>query len=207
MIRAFCRRPAAIGLILAVAVVILIGWADTWEGLRREAGEIRTVRADFIQKKHLPILAEPLVSEGSFAYSAPDALRWAYRTPVDSVLLMDDGDVTRYTRTDEGLIREAGGGLSAMDAVVGEITAWLDGRFVDNPAFEAELAPGRRIILTPVDPAFGAFIQRIVLHLSDRPGLLKSVVIVEGPEAYTEILFKDAAINVEIDPSVFRSPS
>lgn len=206
MTRSNGRRLAALCPILAAAVV-LIGWADTWEGLRREAGEIRTVRADFIQKKHLPILAEPLISEGSFAYAAPDALRWAYRTPVDSVLLMADGDVTRYTRTDEGLIREAGGGLSAMDAVLGEITAWLDGRFVDNPAFEAELASGRRIILTPADPAFGAFIQRIELHLSDQPGLLKSVVIVEDADSYTEIVFKDAAVNVDIDPSVFRSPS
>jgi outer membrane lipoprotein-sorting protein len=74
-------------------------WGDNWEAIRAAAKDIRGLEAGFIQEKHLPILAKPLVSEGRLLYQAPGALRWEYHAPVQNVLLMREGDAERYVLT------------------------------------------------------------------------------------------------------------
>ncbi len=54
-----------------------------------------------MQKKTLPILAKPFVSQGRFFYQPPAQLRWEYDRPVRSVLMMNGGAVKRYLRDQE----------------------------------------------------------------------------------------------------------
>ena len=66
---------------LPVMAFLCIGWAGSWDELKSAAGTVTSVRADFIQEKHLAILAKPLVSTGVFYYQAPRSLRWEYSRP------------------------------------------------------------------------------------------------------------------------------
>ena len=84
------------GPIMLAACLLLIGWSDSWEEIRRESAGIRSVAAPFTQKKQMKILARPLVSEGRFYFQGPDSLRWEYTAPVRSILLMHRGKVRRY---------------------------------------------------------------------------------------------------------------
>ena len=69
--------------------------------------------------------------------------------------------------------------------------------------FNATLEPGRRIVLTPKEAALADIIQRIVLQLSDMPGLLDSVTVHESDESYTRFRFQDAVLNGPLDDAVF----
>ena len=91
-----------------------------------------------------------------------------------------------------------------MQVVVQEITQWLNGRFDDNPAFEARLEPGRKIVMTPRDESFARLIQRIELLLADRPAVIKSVMIYENADSYTKLDFKDVILNQKLDDRLFR---
>ena len=183
---------------------VCIGWADSWEELKTAAATVTSVRAGFTQEKHMKILARPLVSEGLFYFQAPDSLRWEYIHPVRSILLLHQGKAKRFVQRDGRLIEDASANLQSMQVVVQEITQWLNGRFDDNPAFAARLEPGRKIVMTPRDESFARLIRRIEIYLSDRPAVIKSVIIYESEDSFTKLDFKDVILNQKLDDALFR---
>lgn len=189
---------------VAIVAVLSLGWADSFVGIRAAAGKVQSVRADFIQEKHMPILARPLISKGHLIYQAPGSLRWEYRQPVQSVLLMHKGDVRRYIQSEKGLIEDTAGNLQSMDFVLQEISKWLNGRFDENPMFEAALAPDRKIVLTPRKEGMDQFIQRIELEMDEQPGVMKEVTIFESHDSYTRFKFMNSQINTTIPETEFQ---
>jgi outer membrane lipoprotein-sorting protein len=196
------RRVFSVILLLVVGC-ICIGWADTWEEIRGATGTIQAIKADFVQEKHLSILSRPFISKGVFYYQAPDSLRWEYTFPVRSILLMHKGKLRRYTETGKGRIEDSRMDSKGMQIILQEIALWLGGHFSDDPAFDAVLKDGRRIVLTPKEEGFSKMIQHIDLRLSDTPGIIKSVEIYEGPDSYTRIIFTNTEINQKIEEVLF----
>lgn len=191
-------------LALMVSAALCLGWADTWEGIRTAAEQVESVSADFVQEKHLPILARPLVSQGRLFYRRPDDLRWEYTAPVKSVLLMHAGEARRFVQSDEGLMEDAGVRLQAMQVVMPEISGWLGGRFKDNPLFEAALTGAGAIRLVPKDAEMARFIQRIELILAEQPGVIQEVLIFESEDAFTRMVFSHAQVNPALDDRIFQ---
>jgi outer membrane lipoprotein carrier protein len=189
---------------IVLAGFLFIGWADSWEQLREQAGQVETIRAGFIQEKHLRILTKPLVSRGLFYYQAPRSLRWEYKSPVRSILLMHQGKIRRYIEGSSGLTEDSGAGLQAMQSVLQEITMWLKGDFGSNPVFSASLKREGKIVLTPREKAFASIIKKIELILSDRPGVIESVTIYEGKDSFTRIEFQDVRVNEPLEDSLFQ---
>jgi len=190
--------------VFLLTVYMCIGWADSWEELSSAAGTVTSVKAEFVQEKHMKILARPLVSEGVLLFQGPDSLRWEYTQPIQSILLLHNGKTRRFVQKDGNLIEDASASLQSMQVVVQEITQWLNGRFDDNPAFAARLEPGRKIVMTPREESFARLIQRIEIILSDRPAVITSVMIFENADSYTKLNFKDVILNQKLDDRLFR---
>ena len=193
-------------LFLLIAFMCL-GWADTWEGIQSAASTITSVRAEFVQEKHMEILARPVVSRGVFYFQAPNSLRWEYRSPVQSILLMHEGRTKRYIMRNGAITEDAGAQLQSMQVVLQDITQWLNGRFEENPAFSASLEPDRKIVLRPKEKSLASMIQRIELILSDRPGIIAAVMIYEGEKSYTRFEFQNTILNQPLQDSSFRKIS
>ena len=192
------------GTIFLLTAYMCIGWADSWVELKTAAGTVTSIRAGFTQEKHMKILARPLVSEGVLIFQGPDSLRWEYRHPVQSILLLHKGKTRRFVKKNGSLVEDASANLQSMQVVVQEITQWLNGRFDVNPAFAARLEPGRKIVMTPRDESFARLIQRIEILLSDRPAVIKSVMIFESEDSFTKLDFKDVVLNQKLDDALFR---
>jgi outer membrane lipoprotein-sorting protein len=190
---------------LMVALYFCIGWADTWDGIRAAADQVDSISAEFVQAKHLPILARPLVSRGVFYFRKPDSLRWEYRQPLRNVLLMHNGATRRYRQFGEGLKEETGGGLQAMQFVMAEINRWFKGHFDESNLFTARLDAGGKIVLLPKDPAFEKVIQKIELRFSSQPGVIDSVIIYESSDSFTHLNFENITLNTDIPEAIFRS--
>lgn len=187
--------------------MFLLGWANTWEDIRRESAKIQSVSAQFSQQKHMRILTKPLVSKGRFYFQAPDSLRWEYASPIKSVLIMHKGNIKRYTQGERGLVEDASGSLESMQIVLQEIGRWTRGQFTENEHFSATMKGGKgpRIILTPKEKGMAAMISRVVITLSpDRPGVIKTVKILENEGNYTLFEFTDVQINGNISETLFR---
>jgi outer membrane lipoprotein-sorting protein len=199
------RGLLLIGILLSSAV--MLGWANTWEDIERESAKIQSVSAQFSQLKHMQILTKPLVSKGRFYFQSPDLVRWEYMSPVRSVLLMRKGDIKRYTMGSRGFVEEAGGSLESMQIVLQEISRWSRGQFTGNEHFSATMKKGKkpRITLTPKEKGLSTMISGIVITLSpDRPGVIKSVKIVESEGNFTLFEFTDVQINGKIPETLFR---
>lgn len=182
--------------------------AMSLEDIREAAGSIRSIRADFIQEKHMKILVKPLVSKGIIRFQSPDALRFEYREPIKNILIMQGKSVSRYIHKDNTFVRDNGAAMGAMAVVMDEISQWLKGDFnttVFDATIEEEPEPGR-IILVPKDKAMTRFIQDIVLVLSEQPGVFKAVIIRESQDSYTLLRFEAVALNEDINPDVFAAP-
>ena len=194
-------------LVLLAGCLLLAGWSDSWDGIRRESAGIRSVAAPFTQKKQMKILARPLVSEGRFYFQSPDSLRWEYTAPVRSILLMHRGAVRRYVFSGSGWLEESGERLQGMSMVMQEIGQWLHGRFDENQAFAATLVGGSpaRVILRPREPSFARMIRRIELTLSPRPGVIQSIAIVEREDTVTLLEFRDVKINQTLPDALFQA--
>ena len=199
-------RPLA-GCALVIAALLCGGWADTWKGIRAAAGTVTSIRADFVQEKHLKMLLHPLVSRGVLYYRAPGDLRWEYKTPVRSVMLMDGGKGRRFIESGGRLKEAQGGGMDAMPVVMEEITGWLGGRFDQSGLFSARLEPGKKIVLTPKDQTLAGIISRIELVLADRAGVMESVYIYESEDSYTRLIFSHTEINPALSDDIFRKIS
>lgn len=192
---------------LAALVLMTLAWSSSWESIHSAARDIRSVQAAFTQEKHLQILAQPLQSHGLLIFAAPDRLRWEYQAPLPSVLLMDEGRVQRFVKTGDAWTEDASAALPAMSFVMQEIGRWMNGRFDDNPDFEARLEPGGKIVLTPRQAALATVIQRIVLQLAETPGVIESVNVYEDDHNFTRLHFREVAVNQPIDPALFKHHS
>ncbi|MGD8263207.1 MAG: outer membrane lipoprotein carrier protein LolA [Desulfobacterales bacterium] len=198
------QKPHFLISTILFAAFMCLGWADSREDLKKAAGTVTSVRAAFSQEKHMKILARPLVSEGILFFQSPDSLRWEYKHPVQSILLLHNGKTRRFFQKNGSMVEDASANLQSMQVVVQEIIQWLNGRFDDNPAFAARLEPGRKIIMTPKDESFARLIQRIEVLLSDRPAVIKSVMIFESEDSFTKLVFKDVILNQKLDDVLFR---
>lgn len=190
--------------IILLVSLLFISWGDSWDQIRKPAKDITSVEAEFVQKKHMAILAKPLVSKGKLFFQVPRSLRWEYLSPVNSILLMHGGTVTRYVRKEGVVTKDSSARLQSMQIVLQEITMWMKGNFDANPAFKPELRPGRIIMLTPKDKSMADIIRRIELKLSDRPGVIRSVRIYENEKSYTVIEFIKVRLNEKLPESLFK---
>ncbi len=164
---------------------------------------LHSVQADFIQEKHLKILARPLISTGTFTFQAPTSLRWEYRSPLRSILLMHDGKVSKFTERDGQLVEDKGRQLDSMQVVLAEISNWIDGRFTDNAIFKVSFPDKKTILATPKAPGLAALISGIELKIAEQPGLLEAITIFEGPGSETRLTFTNRILNQEIPASRF----
>jgi outer membrane lipoprotein-sorting protein len=200
---------ASVFLMAASALVLpttasVVRAENSLEAMRAAAEKITSIKGDFVQEKHMPILARPLIAHGYFAYQRPSSLRWEYRKPLKSVLLLHDGNVNRYIHTEKGWQEDAAANLQSMDFILQEISNWLNGRFEDNPLFHAAVGKDRTVILTPKEKSMDQFIRRIELVMAAQPGVLKQVTIYEGEDTFTRFSFVHPHINDSISPSEFR---
>lgn len=185
-------------------VFLCIGWADSLEGLKKAAGELNSVSAEFTQEKHMKILVRPLVSKGRFYFQAPNSLRWEYLEPIRSILMVSRGKIKKYSQQNGKLVDDSGAHLQAMQVVLQQISDWLKGRFDESPVFDTRMTAEGTIVMTPKQDAFARFIEKIELVLAKETGVIRTVTIYESADSYTLLSFTNVKPNQKIPAAVFK---
>lgn len=195
-----------IGVALISAGLCCSAWGDSLDNFRAAARKITSIQADFIQEKQLPILAHPLKAAGRFVYRAPASLRWEYVQPIRRLLLMQNGEVRRFTQAVDGDLKEETITAPYMNAVMTEIAKWMSGRFDETEMFVATfLSAKNKIILTPREDTFRDLIARIEIVLDSQPGIITEVVIYEDQVSFTRFRFLDPTLNVPLADDLFQA--
>jgi len=186
---------------------VQIASAQDWTSLRETFRNIRSVKADFVQKRYLKILTKPLLSEGKLFFYIPDSLRWEYLTPLRSVMLQRRSTVQIYNFYEGEWKPEMPESVEATRMVLAEISQWFQGRFDESKTFKCLYSPGPpgRVTMVPGE-GVNRFIQRIEIVLSARPGVIDRVEIEEPGGSRTLIEFRNVEINSRFPSEVFEKP-
>ena len=184
-----------------------IASAQDWASVKEDFRNIRSVKADFLQKRFLKILTKPLLSEGKLFFSIPDSLRWEYLSPLQSVMLQKGSTVQIYNFFEDVWKPEMPESVEATRMVLGEISQWFQGRFDESKAFKQLYSPGppARVTMVPGE-GINRFIQQIEIILSARPGVIDRVEIEEPGGSRTSIEFRNVEINSNFPSEVFEKP-
>jgi outer membrane lipoprotein-sorting protein len=184
-----------------------VGFSQDWADLRGAAESIRTLKADFTQKRHLKILEAPLISRGTLYYKAPDSLRWEYSSPLRSVMLKRGESINVYQFLEGAWKADSSQAIEVRRVIFAEINRWLKGRFNEASGFTPSYnsGPPVRITLIPREE-FKRFLNRIELIFSERPGIIRAVEMIESQQARTRIEFTNLEINADLPAGVFEKP-
>ena len=202
------RKILVLGMVMAAGLVAVVpAYAQDWASLKESFRKIQSVKAEFLQERHLQILKDPLVSEGRFFYLASGSLRWEYLSPLRSVMLQKGDSVRLYHFSEGAWKQDMAQGVEARRMVLAEMSQWFQGRFEESRVFKHSYSQGPpgRILLTPGE-GINKFILGIEIVLADRPGVIDRVEITEPGGSSTRILFRNVEINASLDSRAFDVP-
>ena len=194
-------------LITTVLLFAAPALSEDWTSLKEASRNIRSVKAEFLQKRYLQILTKPLLSEGRLFFYAPDSLRWEYLSPLRSVMLQKGNTIQVYNFSEGKWKPEMAQAVESRRMVLAEISQWFQGRFDESKAFKNAYSPGPpgRVTMVPGE-GINRFIQRIEIVLSARPGVIDRVEIEEPGGSRTSIEFRNVEINSSFSSEVFEKP-
>ena len=205
------RGPHALVLLVLGGGIILHAspaGADDWKKFRANAAKVKSIRAEFVQKKELKILARPLISRGWLYFKAPSSVRWEYSSPIKTVSLVHKGKARRFgwSRAQRKFVQDSSSKIEKVRMVIEQITGWLSGRVGSDSSFKVTRAKGSppRIILSPRASNQKRFIERVEITYSARLGVIQSVTIVENKRASTLLEFQNIELNKKFPESLFK---
>jgi outer membrane lipoprotein carrier protein len=170
--------------------------------VQRVQAAIRTMRATFVQRRHVALFEGELESRGRFYFKRPDRVRWDVEMPISSTLILTDNGLSG-TQPDGSPVRAAGLPISAA-----EITGLLSGS-VETAALHfaigwpSDAHGGYTFVLRPRSPRLRRLLQSVVLDLAPREKSLRRIIITEAGGDRTEITFEHMEINRAIPDEYF----
>ncbi len=200
------QLPGLLSIILFGLFLLIVAPSAAGQSSEQATVPLHSIQADFVQEKHLKILIQPIISTGTFTFQRPQSLRWEYKRPIRSILLMHDGKVVKFVERDGRLVADQGMQFGSMQVVLSEISNWLDGRFTENTMFTMVRPAAKSIQLTPKSQELAGVISSIELTLADEQGNLDEITIYEGPDSYTRMRFSNRLLNQEVPVTVFTRP-
>jgi outer membrane lipoprotein carrier protein len=180
---------------------------DLLDQVARNAGRVESVFARFAQERHLSLFQEPLRSEGYLCFQKPGRIRWEVTQPYQSILVSDGKGVAQFERAN-GQWKKLDLGLAdAMQSVVSQIGAILEGRYAgrqgDYSVSATNTADGPVVTLTPRQPAMLKMMQAIEIYLAPDFRVTRRVVLREQDGDFTDIRFSEAMAEPPLPAGTF----
>jgi outer membrane lipoprotein-sorting protein len=175
----------------------------------RESGKLSkntsSIESDFVQKKHLSVFSEDIVSKGKFFYKRENRLRWAYANPIKYALVFNGGKIT-VQDGDKTTMFDAHS--NPMFAEISNImVSCLNGTILtDSKRFKASFFETRStyiVSLLPASESLKGVMQRIELVFRKRDLLITQLHIIELSGDYSNISFHNTKLNVTIPDATF----
>lgn len=171
--------------------------------VEQETKTLKSIRTDFIQKKHMSFLSNDIESKGKMYLNAKGTLKWEYTSPnqysvifKDNVILINDDGDKSSVNTDQKMFKKINHLISGS----------LSGRLFDDKEFDISYFKSNNYIiakLLPNDKTLKKYIQKVHLYFPKNKGTVAKVKMVEPSGDFTYISFKNKELNVNIDPHIF----
>jgi outer membrane lipoprotein-sorting protein len=175
--------------------------------IAQRIGPVEAVFTHFAQERHLSLFQEPLCSEGYLCFRKPGRIRWEITRPYQSILLSDGKGVAQFERVNDQWKRLDLGLADAIQNVVSQIGAVMEGRYTgkqrDYTVSATNSTEGVIVTLTPQHPAMRKMMKAIEIHLA--PDFLgtRRIVLRELDGDVTDIRFSEQVVGAALPPGTF----
>ncbi|MBN2669590.1 MAG: outer membrane lipoprotein carrier protein LolA [Bacteroidales bacterium] len=175
--------------------------------IKTSSEQLKTLKTQFVQEKHLNVLEEVMLSEGRFVYLSPNKVRWEYQKPYyylmilnnDKVLIKDDQKSSSIKLNENPVFRQ-----------INELMiSTVKGDILMNDGFSSEVfenANHYKMVLSPKDVQMQDYISRIEIIIDKKDMSVQSIKIEEPMGDFTLITFKQKQINAEVSEQEFSLP-
>ena len=173
--------------------------------LRTYNAGLTTIECDFVQKKYMSILSEPVVSNGNFCYKNGVMIRWEYTEPFKYLIVINNGRMS--IKDDEkanSYDLTASDSFNKLNTILGKI---LQGNVLNEKNdftcsyYENDL--NFKLVLTPGSKDIKAFFKNIVLFFEKKMFSVARVQLNEVSGDVTDIWFNNRKINGTLSDDLF----
>lgn len=165
---------------------------------------VKSITADFTQRKQSLLFNEPLVSSGLFYYETPDRIRWEQQEPSATYFILNKEEVVQF---DGESVKKSTGLNMQMSIFRQFILSTVDGSILNDPSFEKSFLSKNgkmSITLVPMDKRMAKRLTKIELVFDEKTLLLDQLKMYENESDFTEIIFTSQKINTAIPSSIFQ---
>ena len=170
--------------------------------------DIRTLQAEFAERKELAMLVEPLVSTGRFFYESPDQAKWEYEKPDRRIFVISDDALLQYFPTDNTLEKKK---LSRVYTHrifklfgLGQTSTELK-NYYDISLGESEKdGDTYLLVLVPHRRRVKKRLSRVLIWVGDHDFLPRSMEYEEADGDVTHLEFSHVTINAPLADGTFR---
>lgn len=175
------------------------------EKLRKEAKNTTSLQSEFTQIKHLDIMSEDIESEGKLYYKSENKLRWEYTSPIEYMIVMNNG---KLTIKDDGKVSSYDlSGNKTFKKVNEMIVKSLQGDIVQQELdYKYEFKENKNLYLVtmyPKEKKVQEFMESIQIYFSKKDYSVSEVKMIEQSGDYTIMKFKNKKLNASISDKVF----
>ncbi|MDC1142590.1 outer membrane lipoprotein carrier protein LolA [Planctomycetota bacterium] len=186
---------------------------DVLKRIEKKHKEHKDFRGDFAQTKYLPLFDDKVESSGVFVFKKPDSVRWEYKKPHQSILVVAEGAGKKWSATTKKIESFKLTEDRALDAVVSQMFTWFKGEFTkladDYDITKLDHAT-TRLQLAPKKAGLKKFISAIEVTFNDDESRLVSVKLIEplkdGDEqsGYTLYKFENTKLDSKVQDTEFE---
>lgn len=172
--------------------------------LNKNSTSLLSIKSDFVQKKHLSLMDQDLISKGCFLYKRPNKLRWEYTSPIAYRIIIN-GDI--ISMKDEEKVNTFDASTNPIFAVINSLMLnMINGKIQEDENFEINYyKDGNSLMveLLPRNESWSNYLKTLKLFIKIEDYAVYKVIIEEDGEDYTQFDFINRKINEEISDEKF----
>ena len=176
------------------------------QSLAKSTAALKTLQSDFIQTKHLSLLAEKISSRGKFYYSKEDKVRIEYTTPFQYLLVMNGGQI--MIKDEQKTSRVNARNSKMLQSVNRIMLDCMRGSVFSNPDFKVaafENGAGYLLSLSPATESMKKMFSQIDVYLTKTGLDVDKLTMKESGGDYTDMDFTNSQHNIALNDALFRT--
>ncbi|WP_459926223.1 outer membrane lipoprotein carrier protein LolA [Flavobacterium covae] len=169
--------------------------------IEKENKNIKTIKTDFIQYKHLDFLSKDIESAGKMYFKLPNLLNWQYNKPYQYSIVFKNNKVFI---NDQGKKSTVDGKL--FEKINKMIIGSVSGNMFDDKEFIISYFKTKEeylVKLVSKSNQVKKYIKRIELIFPKEDLSVSQVKLIEPTDDFTRIVFKNKQVNAKFNDEVF----
>jgi len=176
--------------------------------LEERMSAVQSLKANFVQEKHLAVLEQPLILRGSIFMQKPDLFAWHVREPLRYSMVIEGETISQWDG-DTGQVQKISLSKNPpFKVAIRHMRDWFSGAYRSMLGeYEVTVLDEDPISITFV-PRISTFaqelIERVTIIFESDERYIRQIRIVERRGDSTLLSLGDTALNTAIDPSAWK---